>query len=230
MPRTLGLIGVPSSAGAHSPGQEKAPAALRGAGLGERLEAVGLRVVDRGDLPRVRWRPDRAHPRRQNLGIVVDVARGVAERVEQSLGGGETPLVIGGDCTVELGVLAGALSHGEEVGLLYFDAHPDLNTPDSVAYGALDWMGMAHALGEPGAIEELSRVGPRFPLLTDDRVFFFGYVPHELTEHEREAFGRRGLLGVPVGCVAGRAEDAAAEALAEVEGWPGGSSFTWMWM
>ena len=54
----LGLLGVPSSAAAHGPGQEKAPAALRRAGLPERLVAAGVHVVDYGDLPVVRWRPD----------------------------------------------------------------------------------------------------------------------------------------------------------------------------
>jgi arginase family enzyme len=53
----FGLLGVPSSAAAHGPGQEKAPAALRQAGLPERLTAAGARVMDHGDLPVVRWRP-----------------------------------------------------------------------------------------------------------------------------------------------------------------------------
>ena len=62
MSRRVGLIGVPSSAGAHWPGQEKAPRALRDAGLVERLESAGCAVVDRGDMPRVRFRPDGEHP------------------------------------------------------------------------------------------------------------------------------------------------------------------------
>jgi arginase family protein len=53
----FGLLGVPFSAAAHGPGQEKAPAALRRAGLPERLAAAGVRVADYGDLPVVRWRP-----------------------------------------------------------------------------------------------------------------------------------------------------------------------------
>ena len=82
MSRRVGLIGVPSSAGAHWPGQEKAPRALRDAGLVERLESAGCAVVDRGDMPRVRFRPDGGHRRPHNLAAVVGVARGVAEHVE----------------------------------------------------------------------------------------------------------------------------------------------------
>ena len=104
--RRVGLIGVPTSAGAHWPGQEKAPGVLRGAGLVELLESAGCAVVDHGDLPRFRFRPDGGHP--QNLAAVIEVARSVAERVEGALGDGEIPLVIGGDCTIELGCSAGS--------------------------------------------------------------------------------------------------------------------------
>lgn len=81
--RTMALIGVPSSAGAHWPGQEKAPQYLRRAGLVERLEASGAPVVDQGDLPVVRFWPDRAHPQQQNLARVVDVVTRVAEQLRQ---------------------------------------------------------------------------------------------------------------------------------------------------
>ncbi len=80
--RRIGLVGVPSSAGAHWPGQEKAPAALREAGLVARLEAAGCRAVDHGDLPRVRFQPDPEHRRAQSLGAVVEVTRSVADEVE----------------------------------------------------------------------------------------------------------------------------------------------------
>ncbi len=137
--RRVGLIGVPSSAGAHWPGQEKAPGVLRGAGLVERLESAGCAVVDHGDLPRFRFRPDSGHP--QNLAAVIEVARSVAERVEGALGDGEIPLVIGGDCTIELGVLCGFLRAGEDPALLYLDGGLDLRTPTDNPTGILDSMG-----------------------------------------------------------------------------------------
>ncbi len=75
------LIGVPSAAGTHGPGQEDAPAWLRDAGLLTGLAARGVAVRDHGDLPRVPFRPDPDHPRQQNLGLVTEVARDVAGRV-----------------------------------------------------------------------------------------------------------------------------------------------------
>jgi len=77
----LGLIGVPSSAGAHGPGQEKAPAALRHAGLLGALREAGLEVEELGDLPVARFQPDGANPKRQSLSRVVRVARQVADTV-----------------------------------------------------------------------------------------------------------------------------------------------------
>src|SRR6516164_3685859 len=114
--RTIALIGVPSSAGAHWPGQEKAPQYLRRTGLVERFSASGVPVVDHGDLPVVRFWPDRAHPKQQNLGRVVDIATRTAEQVEAALQQQATPLVIGGDCTIALGAITGFLRHGIDLG------------------------------------------------------------------------------------------------------------------
>jgi arginase len=213
--RRIGLVGVPSSAGAHWPGQEKAPRALRDAGLVKRLESVGCGVVDRGDLPRARFRPDKEHRRPQNLAAVVEVARSVAERVESALRGGEIPLVIGGDCTIELGVLSGFLRAGRDPALLYFDGGVDLRTPATNPTGILDSMGVAHMVGEPGSAEELARIGPRSPLMEDERIVFFGYEPNP---PEIGVLERRSMPCYPAEVVRGGPEEAAAEALALVEG------------
>ena len=211
--RRMGLIGVPSSAGAHWPGQEKAPGVLRGAGLVERLESAGCTVVDHGDLPRFRFRPDGGHP--QNLAAVIEVARSVAERVEGALGDGEIPLVIGGDCTIELGVLCGLLRAGEDPALLYLDGGVDLRTPETNPTGILDSMGVAHMVGEPGAAQELCRIGPRFPLMDDEAIVLFGYEPNP---PEMGVLGRRSMPRYPAEVVRGRAREAADEALGYLEG------------
>jgi arginase len=214
MTQRLGLIGIPSSVGAHWPGQEKAPRALREAGLVEYVEERGLRVTDRGDLPRARFRPDpeRRHP--QNLAAVVDVARSVADRVEVTLRAGEVPLVIGGDCTIELGVITGFLRAGEDPGLLYFDGGVDLRTPLDNPTGILDSMGVAHMLGEPGSAEELATIGPRFPLMEDEKIALFGYSHNE---PEAETLARRSMPRYPVERVRHGPEKTAAEARAYLE-------------
>jgi arginase len=219
--KKLGLIGVPSSMGAFAPGQEKGPEALREADLLGLLSRAGVEVVDHGDGGGVRrWRPDKGNRRAQNLPAVVEVVRETAGRVGGAHAAGHLPFVVGGDCTIELGTVAGLVppeGSGGRLGLIYFDVHPDLNVPASVGEGALDWMGMAHMLGEEGAAEPLSHVGPRFPLLGDEDVFLFSYGPEQATEHERSAIGRRGLKGTPVEDVATDPEGAAVRALEQME-------------
>jgi arginase len=173
MTRTLSLIGAPSSAGAYAPGQEKAPAAFRRHGLVAALAESGLRVNDRGDVPGFRWRPDPQRPKAMNLDAVRRTAAAVAELVEEAMGNGEAALVLGGDCTVELGTVAGALRDGHSVGLIYIDLDVDLNAPET-SDGALDWTGVAHLLDLPGTEIELSRLGPRRPMLAPSDILYFG--------------------------------------------------------
>jgi arginase len=213
--RAVALIGVPTSAGAFAPGQELAPAALREAGLVAALEAAGLEVRDRGDREVWRWRPDREERRAQNLGTVVEVAAETAARVRAEADTGAVALVLGGDCTVGVGTVAAHA--GEGLGLLYFDTHADLNVPDVVSEGALDWMGLAHMLDEPGARPELAGVGGATPLVRDEQVLLFGWGPEQATQFEREAIARRRLERVRVDEVAPDPAAAAARALASLE-------------
>jgi arginase len=215
--RTVAVIGVPTSAGAFAPGQEKAPAALREAGLVELLGDTGAEVVDLGDREVWRWRPDREDRRAQNVAKVAEIVAETARRTEDAAAAEALTLVLGGDCTVGIGTVAGHIASGERVGLLYFDAHADLNVPDSVREGALDWMGMAHMLGEEGARPELVGVGPRTPLLDPEQVLLFGWDPGQATGHEREAISRHGLEVIDSAKVAADPEAAAAGALDAIE-------------
>jgi len=142
------------------------------------------------------------------------VARSVADQVELVLRGGEVPLVVGGDCTVELGVLSGFLRAGGDPALLYFDGGVDLYTPATNPTGILDSMGVAHMVGEPGVAEELARIGPRFPLMDDERILLFGYEPNP---PEVEVLEQRSMSRYPAASVRGRAEEAASEALTLLE-------------
>jgi len=212
--RALGVIGVPSSAGAYAPGQEKAPRALRDAGLLAGLRAAGVEAVDHGDSELWRWRPDREQPFAQNLAAVVACAAETAERVREALIADELVLVLGGDCTVGLGTVAGHLPGEGRLGLVYLDMHGDLNTPDSVPDGALDWMGVAHMLGEDDAAPALRDFGPRTPLLENEQIVLLAHRRDQSTARELEAIERRRLATIPSSAVAGDPAAAAGEALA----------------
>ena len=214
MPARLDIIGAPSSAGAYAPGQEKAPAALRAAGLVERLSAAGIEVHDRGDITGFRWTTDRASPRAMNVKPAAAAAVAVAERVAAALADDAAVLVLGGDCTVELGTVAGALGGTPEVGLVYVDLDTDLNTPASTTDGALDWMGVAHMLGIEGTVPELAAIGPRAPMLGPDQILFFA--SDNVEPFERDVIRRLGIAEVRLAEVA---SDPAAAAAAVAAGW-----------
>ena len=119
MPKPLSVIGVPRSAGAYAPGQEKTPAALREAGLLAMLKERGVTVQDCGDHPRFRWHPDKGNPSAMNLDTVVETARETARRVSKAMLDDTAVLVLGGDCTVGVGTVGGGAGAGGRVGLVY---------------------------------------------------------------------------------------------------------------
>jgi arginase len=171
--RIWDVIGAPSSAGAYAPGQEKTPAALRAVGLLEQLDTRGVRAQDFGDVEGFRWQADPSRPRAMNANTVRRVAGAVARAAAASFAAGHSVLVVGGDCTIELGTVAGALAQTESLGLIYFDLDSDLNTPMSTEDGALDWMGVAHLLAVDQTIDELTGLGPRVPMLGPEQVHLF---------------------------------------------------------
>jgi arginase len=170
----IGLLGVPSSAAAHWPGQEKAPRALRDVGLPDRLRDAGLDVVDHGDRPVVRWQAHPTERRPHNVSRVLDVLRDTREHVGGIIDARQVPLVIGGDCTVTLAVVGAAVDHDPDVALLYFDGGPDLRTPVDNPSGVMDSMGVAHLLDLPSAAPRVAGCGPRRPLLAPEQIYFFG--------------------------------------------------------
>jgi arginase len=213
MKKKIALIGVPSSAGAHWPGQEKTPQYLRAAGLVAQLKAIGLDVQDYGDLPRVCFRPDRDCRHQQNLEKVVEVSRGVAYQIDLALRQNDIPLVIGGDCTISFGVITGFLRHHDDLSLLYLDGHVDLNTPATSTSGILDSMGIAHMIGVEGTANKLSHIGERFPLLPEEKIVLFGYNPREINAAEAKILRQLRLRQFSLPDVQGRARQAAKEAL-----------------
>ncbi len=186
------IIGVASSAGTHHAGQERAPAALRAAGLVARLRSAGIAVVDRGDIVESTFVPDEIMCKARNLNRVVEVAATTADAVVEAIKQGRLPIVLGGDCTITLGVIAGLQRQHSDVGVLYFDGDADLATPEMTSSGVLDAMGVAHLLGLTD--NALGRLGPRWPMLEDERLVLFGYDQGDPETHREVVLATRPAL------------------------------------
>lgn len=210
---TWTVLGVPSSAAAHTRGLERAPAALRTAGLLGALRAEGLEVRDDGDLPAAPWRAHRRPGEPNDAQRVADGVAAVRDRVAPLLASGERLLVLGGECTLTLGIMAAAAQHHPDVALVYVDGGQDLHLPDDHPdEPILDSMGVAHLLDLPGAWGPLAAVGPRRPLLDAGRLVFFG-----CSDEEEDVHGlASAALRIFADDVAAAPEEAARRALAAV--------------
>jgi arginase len=210
------LIGVPSSAGAHAPGVEQGPARLRAAGLAGALAAAGLTVSDAGDLPVSRFAATAAPSGARNLPAVLEVTSRVADAVAAARADGDVAVLLGGDCTLTLGAVAGLRRHSHvgEVGLFYLDGDADLDTPQE-GWGVLDSCGVAHLLGDGDP--QLAGLLPDGPLLHAASLVLFGFHPAQLSAGQWRRFAAHGLYGVPVTDIApGTAGRRAERALARL--------------
>jgi arginase len=214
MTRALTVIGVPCSAGAHHGGLERGPAALRAAGLPDRLRQAGWEVADADDLAARVFTADAAHPRARNRDAVLAACRDVADATSQAIAAGRIPVLVGGDCSITAGAVAGCLAQRPDTGLLYLDGDADLRTPQTTIAGNFDGMVIAALLGQ-GDPGYAGLAGP-VPMLPPERLAILGYDESGIDPRERY------LLGLPLSHadgtqVAADPAGAAAAARAHVE-------------
>jgi len=148
----VSLIGVPLDLGAGRRGVDMGPSALRVAGAQPRLEALGYEVEDSGDLPvKIQETQGAGDPRLKYLREILEVCGHLRDCVDETATAGAVPVVLGGDHSVAMGTIAGMSRHlrrkGHKLGLVWFDAHADSNTPETSPSGNIHGMPLAVALG-----------------------------------------------------------------------------------
>jgi arginase len=180
--KKIALIGAPSSAAAFLAGSEKAPAALRAAGLVERLQSAGYEVIDHGDCAVRHFADDDENRRARNLKEIVAGLNDLKLRAEVAVKSGALVLVLGGDCAQVIGLLTGARRYYKRLSLLWFDRDADLNTPATTPSGRIDGMVVAHIIGK-GA-PELVRFWGEPPLVREPDVTLFGLERVDAPEQE----------------------------------------------
>jgi arginase len=205
--RKIALIGAPSSAAAFLPGSEKAPAALRAAGLVERLQSAGYEVADHGDCAVRLFADDEEHRRARNLGEIVAGLNDLKTRAEIAVKSGAFVLVLGGDCAQVLGLLTGVRRYHRHVNLLWMDRDADLNTPATTPSGRIDGMVAAHVIGK-GA-PELVRFCGEQPLVREPDVTFFGL--ERLDPPEQEFLSRSAMRQVSAAEIQAKGASASAK-------------------
>ena len=194
MPRAVHVIGVSLDLGGNRRGVDMGPSAFRIAGLGERLTGLGIPVVDAGDLvapiPETKAFGDPAKK------YIREIAR-VCERLYKAslavLEKGGLPLVLGGDHSLAAGSVAATADFlrraNKPLGLIWVDAHGDMNTPATSGSGNVHGMPLAALLGSEPA--ELARIGGFAPKVTPERTVLIGI--RNLDEREKERIRESGV-------------------------------------
>jgi arginase len=192
--RFVEIVGVPVDLGAGRRGVDMGPSAIRIADLEPRLEQLGHKVLDSGDL-------DVMIPETQKVGAgrlrykapILAACEALRLRVEQSLAEGRMPLVLGGDHSIAIGSVAGSSDHfarqNETIGLIWFDAHGDANTPETTPSGNIHGMSLAVSLGigDP----DLVNLGGRAPKVQPGNTVLIGV--RDLDPGERATLKKCGV-------------------------------------
>ncbi len=191
--RNVRLIGVPMDLGAGRRGVDMGPSAVRYAGLAGQVRSLGYTFADAGDIsvPIPEIRAPGKGPR--YLREITRACDRLATRVERLLDDGVMPVVVGGDHSMAIGTITGVSSHfrkrGEKIGLIWVDAHADMNTPETSPSGNIHGMPLGSIMGY-GA-PELVNLGGFSPKIDPDNVVLIGI--RQVDDGEREIVLRSGI-------------------------------------
>ena len=191
---TVRIIGVPLDLGASRRGTDMGPSAMRIAGLGNALRRMGYTVAREEDIPapametgtpedlKARFKPQ-----------ILEVCTHLADRVVDILEEGDFPLVLGGDHSIAMGTVAGTASYFQKqdknIGLIWFDAHGDMNVPGVSPSGNIHGMPLAHLLGNGD--EDFRNIQGFSPKVNPENVALIGI--RDIDAHERQIINESGI-------------------------------------
>ncbi len=181
------ILGVPIDLGGAHRGVDMGPSALRVAGLIERLRELGHQVTDLGNVfvPNPQSRSP-GHPKARFLPEITEVCREVAATVERESGEGQRVVTLGGDHSAAIGSVSGTANfharRDQKIGLIWIDAHTDMNTPESTPSGNIHGMPVACLLGH--GPPELINIGGAFVKVRPENTVLIGIRSVDPTERE----------------------------------------------
>jgi arginase len=191
--KRIALLGVPLSYGADMVGVELGPAVMRMAGLKRRISSLGYDVRDLGDVPVAEAGPVEEHDKLKHLKEISEACEQVFTQVNTALNDGDLPITMGGDHSIAIGSISGVSAHCREhdktLGLIWFDAHADMNTPETTPSGNIHGMPLGALLGH-GA-KELTDIGGFAPKLRPEFCAHVG--ARDVDAGERELIRKLGI-------------------------------------
>lgn len=190
MNKKISIIGVPMDLGQTRRGVDMGPSAIRYAGIVERLENLQYEMEDLGDI--MIGRAERVQNNDSKLRNLKSVAEGnakLAEQVDEVVKNGSFPLVLGGDHSIAIGTIAGVAKHYNNLGVIWYDAHGDLNTSETSPSGNIHGMSLAVSLGL--GHPDLTNILGYMPKVKPENVVIIG--ARSLDEGERALIKEKGI-------------------------------------
>ena len=188
--RKLSIIGMPMDLGQMRRGVDMGPSAIRYAGIYERLKLLFDEIQDLGDIPI--GRPEvviDSQSNLRNLELVAEKSAILAEKVDQIVQSGSFPLVLGGDHSIAIGTLAGVSKHYKNLGVIWYDAHGDLNTAETSPSGNIHGMPLAVSLGVGHSL--LTEISGYSPKLKPENIVIIG--ARALDDGEKDLIRKKGI-------------------------------------
>lgn len=189
MQKQVSIVGVPMDLGQAKRGVDMGPAAIRYADVVERLMKLGYDVEDFGDLEVERTQKENSCEKLKNLHAVAETNRRLAELVSDIVSQKRFPLILGGDHSIAIGTIAGISKYYERLGVIWFDAHGDLNTKETSPSGNIHGMPLAVNLGYGEDV--LINLGNYSPKIKPEHVTIIG--ARSLDEGEKELIHKLGI-------------------------------------
>jgi len=192
--KAVRIVGVPLDLGASRRGTDMGPSALRIAGLGDAIRKLGYTVRREEDIPAPAMETRSTDDKKARFKPqILDVCTNLASKVKSILQANEFPVVIGGDHSIAMGTVAGVSSYyrdrDESIGLIWFDAHGDMNIPGVSPSGNIHGMPLAHLLGKGD--EDLKTIEGFSPKVKPENVALIGI--RDIDAGERKIIRESGI-------------------------------------
>jgi arginase len=183
--KNINIIGAPSTFGQRKLGVNFGPDAIRYAGIVDRIRRIGYTVVDKGNIDVPEINLDKFNSEQEglrNIDEIVQVSENLSNAVSDSVQSGAFPLILGGDHSIAIGSIAGISKHYENLGVIWYDAHGDLNVPEESPSGNIHGMPLRVLAGDGD--DRLVNVSNYTPKVKPENIVLIGM--RDLDTGERE--------------------------------------------
>ncbi|MDU9419290.1 arginase [Staphylococcus lloydii] len=183
--KNINIIGAPSTFGQRKLGVNFGPDAIRYAGIVDRIRNIGYTVVDKGNIEVPEINLDKFNSEQEglrNIDEIIQVSENLSNSVSDSVQSGAFPLILGGDHSIAIGSISGISKHYDNLGVIWYDAHGDLNVPEESPSGNIHGMPLRILAGDGD--DRLVNISNYAPKVKPENIVLIGMRDLDIGERE----------------------------------------------